>query len=95
MSCDFNAFFVRADLPAIAVLRAHLERAGNRVVIVDDVDFLTAEGWIDVNLDGTSTGFEVYSEDITDDSRGTAPVSSATRRRPIDSCVSSRTATSI
>jgi hypothetical protein len=69
MSYDFNAFFLRENFPTIAVLRAHLERAGNRVVIDDDVDFLVAEGWVDVTLDGTPTGFEVYSEEITDDSR--------------------------
>lgn len=69
MSFDFNAFFRREAFPSIAVLREHLLRAGNRVVIDDDIDFLTAEGWVDLRLDGTPTGFEVFPEQIDDESR--------------------------
>lgn len=53
----------------MAVLREHLSRAGNRVVIEDDIDFLTAGGWVDVRLDGTPTGFEVFSGEIDDAKR--------------------------
>ncbi len=69
MSYDFNAFFRRESFPTIAVLRDHLKQAGNRVSIDDDIDFLSAGGWVDVCLDGTPTGFEVFSEEIDDDSR--------------------------
>ncbi len=69
MSYDFNAYFRRADLPTIAVLREQLKRMGNRVAIDDDVDFLTVGGWVNVTLDGARTGFEVFSGEIDDDAR--------------------------
>lgn len=64
MSFDLNAYFRREKFPTLAVLREHLRRAGNRVVIDEDVDFLTDTGWVNVSLDGTPTGFEVYSQEI-------------------------------
>ena len=43
--------------------------ATHRVEVEDDVDFLTAEGWVAVTLDGIPTGFEVFSDSIDDETR--------------------------
>jgi hypothetical protein len=84
MSYDFNAYFRRENFPTIALLREHLKRAGNRVVIDDDVDFLTAGGWVDVVLDGTPTGFEVFSGEVDDDSRARYRARLARNQTPPD-----------
>lgn len=69
MGYDFNAYFRRENFPTLAVLREHLLRAGGRVVIADDIDFLTATGHVPMTLDGALTGFEVYASEIDDDRR--------------------------
>ena len=66
MSYDFNAFFRRAAFPALPALR---ERLRPRVEITDDVDFLTDTGWVNIILDGSPTGFEVYSSPIDEAER--------------------------
>ena len=64
MSRDFNVYFCRKDYPTIEVLRGELKRAGGRVAIDDDTNFLVDEGFMPVVLDGKPTGFEVYSREI-------------------------------
>jgi len=66
MSYDFNVYFRRAAFPALPALR---ERLRPRLEITDDVDFLTDTGWVNVILDGSPTGFEVYSSPIDEDRR--------------------------
>jgi hypothetical protein len=69
MSCDFNAYLRSKRFPTLAVIREQLQRAGGRVVIADEIDFTKDTGYVDIMLDGTPTGFEVYSSEIDDDRR--------------------------
>ena len=69
MSYDFNAYLRSERFPTLAVIREHLQRAGGRVVIVDELDFTKDTGHVVVMLDGAPAGFEVYSSAIDDDRR--------------------------
>jgi hypothetical protein len=84
MSYDFNVYFRRAQFPTLAVLRAHLERAGKRVALDDDTNFLVDQGFMPVRLDGVPTGFEVYSQEIDDDARARYRARLARSQEPPD-----------
>ena len=69
MSYDFNAYLRSERFPTLAVIREHLQRAGGRVVIADELDFTKDTGHVVIMLDGAPTGFEVYTSAIDDDRR--------------------------
>ncbi len=69
MSYDFIAYLRSERFPRLAVVREHLQRAGGRVLIADEIDFTNASGHVGVMLDGAPTGFEVYPSEIDDDER--------------------------
>jgi hypothetical protein len=69
MSYGFNAYILKARIPSESVFREWLQRAGGRVVIPEPGDLVTASGFLPVVLDGTPTGFEVYSSEITEPQR--------------------------
>lgn len=69
MSYDFNAYLRLEDLPTLAALREVLRSTGGRVVIADEIDFAADGGYVEVLLDGSPTGFEVYSSEIDEKQR--------------------------
>src|SRR4051812_10800830 len=66
MSYDLTAYVRSSELPAFAVLRREIEKAGVQLNVPDTTDLAAVEGFLPVVLEGVTTGFEVFCNKITE-----------------------------